>query len=380
VLRYIFGILLLCLSLFSQELEAKAVLTNKLDTTKTPAFSTFHIKSLNTNGLDFCPIYYGDDLIFISERELDLINYGENRYSKLSYLSVQYSHQSSLNNENKYSRSRNFSVRINQLNHNGPITFSGDGNYAIFTRTQYEKHNFKNTSRPKLYSAVKEDNKWKQIKLLNLGGEQYSNAHPSISKDGKTLYFTSNREGGFGGYDIYKSTQTETGWSEPQNLGSIVNSSKNEVFPYFHNDEMLFFSSDGYNGNGGLDIYYSLISDKKLTNPKHLDSNINSNADDFGFILDSNNEKGFFSSNREGGKGKDDIYGFTVLWRGADEKKLEITGRFRFTNLPPKRSSGLDVYLISENNEPVDFQITDIDGYFMFKNLPLNNNYLINEI
>ena len=379
VVRYFLVIMLICLSLFSHEGLARAELADYPDTSLSPFFSMFNVKHLNSAGLDFSPVYYGNDLVFISEKELDLINYGEARFSKLSYLAVLYSNLGS-QGDKAYSTPKSFSVHINQLNHNGPITFSADGNYAVFTRTKYEKSSIDNIFRPRLYSAKKIGGKWKHIEQLDFGYDQYFYAHPCLSKDGRELYFTSDREGGLGGYDIYKSVRVhdDTAWGAPINLGAAINSNKNEVFPYFHEDGMLFFSSDGYKGNGGLDIYYSILSsDGQWLTPNHLDANINSGADDFGIIFNDKNDQGFFSSNRDGGKGKDDIYGFFVTWQGSEEKMLEINGRFRFTSLPPKSAAGLDVFLIAEDDSPVEFQKTDVDGYFLFKNLSADRDYQI---
>lgn len=379
VVRYFYVIILICLSLFSQEGLARAELTAYPDTSLSPFFSTFNVKQLNSAGLDFSPVYYGNDLVFISEKELDLINYGEARFSKLSYLAVLYSNLGS-QEDKAYSTPKSFSVHINQLNHNGPITFSADGNYAVFTRTKYEKSSIDNIFRPRLYSAKKIGGKWKHIEQLDFGYDQYFYAHPCLSKNGMELYFTSDREGGYGGYDIYKCIRAsgEDEWEEPINLGATINSNKNEVFPYFHENGMLFFSSDGYKGNGGLDIYYAILSsDGQWLTPNHLDANINSGADDFGIIFNDKNDQGFFSSNRDGGKGKDDIYGFFVTWQGSEEKMLEINGKFRFTSLPPKSAAGLDVFLIAEDDSPVEFQKTDVDGYFLFENLSTDRDYQI---
>ena len=147
-MRHLLGIIFFGLALFSLEGRAKSMLPLYLDSSLTPVFSTFNVITLNSSGLDFCPVYYGDDLVFISEKELDLINYGENIYSKLSYLSVVYSKLTSLEEKINYSSPKNFSVRINQLNHNGPITFSADGNYAVFTRASYNKSSADKVFRP----------------------------------------------------------------------------------------------------------------------------------------------------------------------------------------------------------------------------------------
>ncbi len=139
-----------------------------------------------------------------------------------------------------------------------------------------------------------------------------SYGHPSMAEDGKTLYFSADIPGGFGGKDLYYVVydRQKKSWSKPVNLGSAINTEKDEMFPYIHTDGTLFFSSNGHVGMGGLDLYYSTGNGSNWSEPVNMKAPINSGADDFAITLADDKETGMFSSNREGGLGKDDIYSF----------------------------------------------------------------------
>jgi len=155
------------------------------------------------------------------------------------------------------------------------------------------------------------------VEAVPFNNKEYSVCHPSLSRDGKTLYFASDMPGGYGGLDIYMCTREIGGpWSVPVNLGPKVNTSGDEAFPFIADDGVLYFASDGHVGLGGLDVYSTTMvkTGNKIatwTEPENLGFPINTNADDFGYIIDKNNKNGYFCSNRQGGQGDDDIYSFT---------------------------------------------------------------------
>ncbi|MBN4072090.1 PD40 domain-containing protein, partial [Flavobacteriales bacterium AH-315-E23] len=239
-----------------------------------------------------------DKLVFVSERDIDLINYGETGYSTKSYLTIQYSTINNDNDTTTYSKPRLFSGRISQLQHSGPISFDDTGNFAVFTRVHYFKNGTERVYRPQLFSTRFEKNKWREIERLNINNSQYSYGHPALSSDGKRLYFVSDMEGGYGGKDIYVSENNNGSWSDPVNLGAAVNTVGNEAFPFLYKDSLFFFSSDGHPGFGGMDLHYSVLEEGQITSVSHLDSSINSSADDFGFFLNKSQSTGYFSSNR----------------------------------------------------------------------------------
>ncbi len=155
------------------------------------------------------------------------------------------------------------------------------------------------------------------VEAVPFNDKEYSVGHPTLSKDGKTLYFASDKPGGYGGVDIYLSTREIGGtWGTPINLGPKINTSGDDMFPFIADDGTLYFSSTGHTGLGGLDVFSSTLvkTGNKMTNwteSENLGYPINTNADDFGYVIQKDNKKGFFCSNRQGGKGDDDIYSFT---------------------------------------------------------------------
>lgn len=169
--------------------------------------------------------------------------------------------------------------------------------------------------RCKIYSAKKVGkDAYEQPAVLEFNSDSFSCGHPAVSPDGKEMYFSSNMPGGQGGWDIYVVSYMRRGktWSVPLNLGPTINTKGDEMYPYLHTDGTLFFASNGHMTLGGLDILYSTGSGQEWTAPENMKSPINSAADDFGVWLATDKESGYFSSNREGGRGSDDIYSFTM--------------------------------------------------------------------
>ena len=357
-------------------LLSHSVLAVDADEEQVPIFSVHVIKGLNSSGLEFSPVVLDDKLIFVAERDIDLINYGETGFRKKSYLTIQYSTIKTTNDSTSYSHPRLFSGRISQLQHSGPISFDDSGKFAVFTRVQYFRIGEERIYRPQLFSTRLEKNKWREIEMLNINNPQYSYGHPALSSDGQSLYFVSDREGGFGGKDIYISKNENGTWSEPVNLGPKVNTAGNEAFPFMYKDSLFFFSSDGHPGYGGLDLHYSLMKEGTITTVTHLDSSINSSADDFGFFLNSGQKTGYFSSNRNPNQ-KDDIYGFSMKWMKPSEMPVSIKGIFQYQTLNGKSLDSLRVFLVNDLGEEIYFDYTDKNGNFEFSNLPYDHNFVI---
>lgn len=201
---------------------------------------------------------------------------------------------------------------LNSKYHEGLITFSPDGNTVYFSRESfyegvYEKNQSSKTkiSVIHLFKATKDGNAWKNIQALPFNNDSYSVKNPSLSQDGQTLYFASNMAGGYGNFDIYKVAVNGDGsFGAPENLGSMVNTEGQEMFPYISNNGTLYFSSDGQLGLGGLDVFKLNESGSVM----NMGVPINSNFDDLAYTINEETGEGFLSSNREGGKGGDDIY------------------------------------------------------------------------
>lgn len=199
-------------------------------------------------------------------------------------------------------------VAVTELNtpfHDGPVTITSDGNTMYFARDghsskQYKKSETSNTriGQQGLYKATKIDGKWTNIEPLPLNSRSYSSSNPSISADGKTLYFSSNMPGGSGESDIWKVAVNENGYGKPENLGSKINTKGKENFPFITDDNILYFSSTGKQGFGGFDVFK--VNANSNDEPINIGNPVNSENDDFSFSFNKKENIGFFSSNRNG--------------------------------------------------------------------------------
>jgi outer membrane protein OmpA-like peptidoglycan-associated protein len=327
------------------------------------AFEVSNIENINTKNADFCPLVYENGIVFVSERGVDLVNENNFGMSEKPYLSIFYARESKA-----YKKAKQFSSQINSLYHDGPVSISSDQNTIYFTRTDKKEQGKDFINRLKIYVAILDGKKWKNITPFEYNSVDYSVAHPWISEDGKQLFFASDMPGGFGGMDIYVSTLNGESWGKPVNLGSGVNTTENEVFPYFRKGQM-YFSSEGHSGYGGLDVFMSKEEDKWVSS-ENLKSPLNSSKDDFG-IFYKDDENGYFSSDREGGIGSDDIYAFA--WHTL-KPQTEMSGMLEYDKLP---AAGTSINLLDEDDNIISTVVTDENGKFKFEKLDLDKNYLL---
>lgn len=357
-----------------------------------PTSEVFNVKKINTPVADFCPVYYNNGLVFTSERGQDLINEEFYGWTGRPYLSLFYTEVKFRNDSTLWGETELFSTSIESECHDGPVCFNAGENIVYFTRVRNiiirKKSDFIN--RPKLYSAEvkggrwKETggNKWRKIKSFEYNSNQYSVMHPSLSRNGKYLFFASDMPGGYGGGDIYVCKDKGNKWGKPVNLGPAINTTGNEMFPSIRDDGTLFFSSDGHEGYGGQDIFSATKAGDtgdKWGNVTNLKAPINSVSDDFGIIYLQGNDKGFFSSNREGGLGDDDIYRFTLLELSQPEVSYIIEGTI--ISLTDKGNeellSDVTVKLMNEKYEVIDESYTFKEGKFKFSRVKPGTNYSV---
>jgi len=275
-----------------------------------------NVRNLNTGHLDFSPVPYRNGVIFSTTRKnhkpIEVIDdWTNDNFSDLYY--------SEYNKEKqKFNEPVPLKGDLNKKYHDGVATFDRSGMIMFFTRNN---NNGKSKSKSgvidlKIYSAVFDGEYWTNVKELPFNSDEFASCHPTLSADGKRLYFASNRPGGYGGLDIYVVESMGGIWTQPQNLGPNVNSAGNELFPVINEDGTLYYSSNGHQGLGGLDIFKAnkTIEDDEFSWSirENLGTPFNSIKDDFGFVLINNeNHTGYFTSNRAGGSGKDDIYTWT---------------------------------------------------------------------
>jgi outer membrane protein OmpA-like peptidoglycan-associated protein/tetratricopeptide (TPR) repeat protein len=266
---------------------------------------------------------------------------------------------------------------INTPYHEANVAITNDGKTIYFSRDNLNKRNKldsdrKGTTHLKIYKATLDNNNWKDIEELPFNDDNYSVYHPALSPDNKKLYFTSDKEGGFGQTDIYVVDILNDGntYGEPTNVGASINTSGREGFPFIAKDSTMYFSSDGYVNLGLVDIYKSNILKDPNAKPENLGAPFNSGYDDFAIYMDSDTDSGYFSSNRPGGKGNDDIYSFS-----AYECKQMVKGivRDKETNEPIADAT---VELINASGKIVNNATSNQNGEYSFE-VECEKNYSV---
>lgn len=249
---------------------------------------------------EFAPSYYRQGIVFTTNRRTDFLisrmtDDGETLFNIF---------HTSLNQSGRWATPDLLDKNLRSKYHDGPASFSRDGTRIYFTRNLAVRGSGSSTLG--IFTATYSNGQWINITPFPYNSNNYNLAHPSISDDGRALYFASDMPGGYGGMDIYMSALSGQSWSSPVNLGPGVNSAKDEVFPYIHPGGRLYFSSNNET-NGSLDLFYSLQEDNNRQPRVRLTGPFNSEADDFGFIADNDLKAGYFTSRREG---TDNIYSF----------------------------------------------------------------------
>jgi len=260
---------------------------------------------------DFSPTYFKENVIFSSGRQSKDYRGDKYDWNGEFFLDL-FLYDHTKETKNQIVR---FGNSIGSKFHEGAICFSSDFKKMFFTRSNYFKGKLKRDEKGvnnlKIFIAEEKKGRWKVSTEFPYNSDEYSVGHPSLSVDGKVLYFVSDMPGGFGGTDLYRCNLLDGEWSKPENLGENVNTKGDEMFPYFNSRNSLFFSSNGHAGKGGLDLYVVNTYGRGFK-PGHLGSPMNSSADDFSFVMHPDGRVGYFASNRIGGLGEDDIYSFEI--------------------------------------------------------------------
>jgi outer membrane protein OmpA-like peptidoglycan-associated protein/tetratricopeptide (TPR) repeat protein len=319
----------------------------------------------NSRYSDFAPTFYKQGLIFSSDRDTGNLARYRHTWNAKDFLDL-YKINVDSTSENVVVK---FGGDINTRFHESTSVFTKDGNTLYFTRNNlFDGKTVKDKQgvvRLKIFKATKENGIWTQIEELPFNSESYSIAHPTLSPDEKLLYFASDMPGSYGESDIFKVAVNNDGtYGTPVNLGNIINTEARETFPFLTSENVLYFSSDGHPGLGGLDIFATKISNSQyIGTVLNVGKPVNSELDDFTFIMDEETRSGYFASNRNGGVGEDDIYSF------VETKKLEfdcikpITGTVR-DKISNEVLVGATVKVIDENNEELASVITDSNGNY----------------
>ncbi len=283
--------------------------------------------SFNSNASDFGTALYGDKVIYSSSKVVDETSENIHEWNKESYLDFFVGAYNPDNGE-IYGIKKWESTFNSNLHESTPV-FTKDRKTVYFTRNNLENRGVQEetaenkviTNKLKIYrSQINDKGEWETPKALPFNSDEYSVAHPALSLDGNKLYFSSDMPGGEGGSDLYEVTIYPDGnFGEPQNLGDKINTEGKETFPFISEENKLYFSSDGHVGLGGLDVFAVNLHEQYREDKNdgenpiiNLGRPINSSADDFALIINEEDQKGYFSSNRIEGKGKDDIYSFAA--------------------------------------------------------------------
>lgn len=350
----------------------------------------------NSKYSDFAPSFYKDGLIFSSDRDTGNLARYRHTWNSKDFLDLYRVNTDSLSNdrvikidvvdevtvtlddpfsnlpaisktEKKFSKRKN---RINTRLHESTSIVTKDGTKMYFTRNNFlEGRRHKDgtgTTRLKIYSADLINGQWTNITELPFNSDSYSIAHPALSPDEKQLYFASDMPGTYGESDLWKVQIVGDGtFGTPVNLGATINTEARETFPFITSKDVLYFSSDGHPGLGGLDVFATKIAFDEYDQPiVNVGREINSEYDDFSFIIDDETKEGYFASNRlEGSMGEDDIYGFKENEPLQLDCLQEVTGTVR-DRISNEILVGATVKIIDEENNEVASTITNAKGKY----------------
>jgi outer membrane protein OmpA-like peptidoglycan-associated protein/tetratricopeptide (TPR) repeat protein len=322
---------------------------------------------INSEYSDYGSSFSGNKLVFASARDTGGVSKRVFQWTNQSFTNL---YASEVNSRGNLEAPKPFGNRMNSKFHESTPVFSKDGKSVYFTRNNFldgkKGKDDKKITLLKLYKATLENDSWGKVSELPFSSNQYSVAHPMLSSDDKTLYFASDMPGTFGQSDLFKVAINDDGsFGTPENLGAMINTEGRETFPFISDDNELYFASDGHQGLGGLDVFVSKIEqDGGFKEVQNVGAPVNGPQDDFAFLIDSKTRNGFFTSNRTGGKGYDDIYKFTETRKLVCKQELEgiISDLETGIVLP-----NVKVSLLNEKFELLKVNVSDEKGHYSFE-------------
>lgn len=320
---------------------------------------------INSKESDFSPAFYNNEIIFSSARDSGVLTKNIHSWNQKWFLNL---FRTTEGEDGAYSIPEKFSKPLNQRTHESSPVFTKDGQTIYFTKNNSKNGKFsrdtEGISRLKIYRASLVNNVWGNITELPFNSDVYSTAHPALNADESRLYFSSNMPGTLGESDIFYVDIKEDGsYGTPMNLGKAINTESRETFPFISESNILYFASDGHPGLGGLDVFAISLNDLNMANPVNLGEPINSEEDDFSYIINESTKKGYFASNRTGGKGDDDIYGF------VEKEPLDLNCKTKISGIIKDQETGYPlanamVTILNKEEEIVSTATTQSDGSF----------------
>ncbi len=258
---------------------------------------------------EMAPAFYKDGILFSSDRKYDIVQVTKDQDDSYLY-NIYYTKRIGKRN---WDRPSLFSKDISSRYNESSVCFSPDSTEIYFTKTMVQSNkvsdiDLTDTLKFGIFYASLNGEDWGIPKSFEYNNDEYNTGYPNISSDGKLLFFCSENQDGYGGYDIYVCERDNGRWQKPENLGDLINTVENEVFPFFHESGRLFFGSRGHDDEKGMDIFYSDYINNEWIKPVKLPGPFNSRDDDYAYIANRDMDFGYFTSNR---RGTDDIYRFT---------------------------------------------------------------------
>lgn len=334
---------------------------------------------INSEFSDYGSSFYKDEFVFATARDTGGAAVVSHKWTNKKFLNL---YSAKVNSEGMLSDPKPFSKKINSKYNESTATFTKDGKTMYFTRNNYSNGKLKSNSNKvtllKLYKATFDGGQWQNITELPFNSNDYSCAHPTLSADDKLLYFVSDMPGSIGQSDVFKVTINEDGtFGTPENLGKEINTEGRETFPFISDKNELFFASDGHLGLGGLDVFSVKFNDDGTNSAVfNLGDPINSSFDDFAYMMDTELKYGFFSSNRDGGLGGDDIYKFKEIIPLKHNMEETIEGSIVAED-SDEVITDAKVTLLDEQMNPIETVYTDAKGNYKFDKLKTDKNYRV---
>ncbi|MGO4906634.1 OmpA family protein [Flavobacterium sp. W20_MBD1_R3] len=340
---------------------------NYLDAIKANS-GRYKIEDAGINSIysDYGTALYSNEMLFASARDTGSLGQRKHKWTNQYFTNL---YSANLGENMNPGEPQKFDKKINSKFHESTPVFTKDGKTMYFTRNNYldgkKGKDANKITLLKIYKATLENDSWSNITELPFSSDNYSVAHPTLSPDGKTLYFASDMPGTIGLSDLFKVQINDNGtYGIPENLGNNINSEGRETFPFINDENEIYFASDGHPGLGGLDVFVSTISaNGTFGEVQNLGADINSPKDDFAYLIDTKSRRGFFTSNRDGGLGYDDIYKFLELRKITCQQLLfgEITDLATKELLPDAK-----VTLFDNQFNIVNTTISDDKGNYSF--------------
>ncbi len=334
--------------------------------------------SINSSQSDFAPSFNGEQLVFSTARDSGFASKRIHQWNNGAFLNL---YTSDPSESGDYNSSSKLASAINKKTHESSTAFTKDGTTVYFTRNNSNNGNFsrdeEGVSRLKIFRAKLDDGVWKDIIELPFNGDDYSAAHPTLNADETKLYFASDMVGSIGQSDIFVVDLNDDGSiGVPKNLGNTINTEGRETFPHLTPSNTLYFASDGHPGLGGLDVFATKIDNLDNLFIVNVGKPVNSEQDDFSFIINESTKKGFFASNRDGGMGSDDIYRF------IENEEINLVCSTSVTGVVLDQETGNPlsdalVVIFDSKNELVAETKSSADGSFMLQGDCRDGDYTV---